>query len=466
MKYTTFFFHIPKMLGNLLGYASTLYLLPFTLCLLFLFTACDNELNLEPAQSISEDLALNSEKNVLAVLVGAYDGMSDGDVFGGNALRNAELLGGDDEVQWVGTFNGPREIFNKSMIASNGEAQSLWLDSYDAINRANNVLSALEIVNADDRTVVEGEALFLRGMLYFELVRFFSKPYVAGQANTQLGVPLVTTPTRGISEEQKVARNAVEEVYSQVISDLTKAAGQLPDDNQWRASKYAATALLARVYLQKGDFANARDAANAVIGSGKYTLLSSYADAFNRDDNSSEDVFAVQVTSQDGVNNMNTFFSIPDFGGRDGDVDILEGHLNLYDPADERLALFFEGNGAMRSGKWNNQFGNVGLIRLAEMYLIRAECNQRLGTATGATPLADYNVVHQRAGLPAATTVSLEDILLERRLELAHEGFKIHDMKRNKLSVGNLPFDSDKLVFPIPDREINANPNLQQNSGY
>ena len=140
---------------------------------------------------------------------------------------------------------------------------------------------------------------------------------------------------------------------------------------------------------------------------------------------------------------MTTFFSIPEYGGRDGDIEILSGHLDLYDPADLRLALFFEGAGAMRTGKWNNQFGNIGLMRMAEMYLIRAECNQRLGTEVGATPLDDYNAIHTRAGLSAASSVTLDDILLERRLELAHEGFKIHDIKRLKLNVGAYAYDAN-----------------------
>ena len=430
------------------------------------FSSCNEELNLEPYQSISEDLALENDNNVKAVLIGAYDALGAGALLGGNSLRDAELLGGDGEVLWVGTFLGPREIANKQMNANNNDAAELWLTAYNTINICNNVLAGLSVVAEDDKAQVEGEALFIRAIAYFQLVRFYAKPYEAGQANSQLGVPLVLTPTRSISEESKVARNTVQEVYAQVIADLGKAESQLPEDNEWRASKGAAAALLARVYLQQGDYAKARDAANRVLSSGTYSLLKNYADVFNRDENSAEDIFAIQLTTQDGVNAMNTHFSIPDFGGRDGDVEILQGHLSLYEPADKRLALFYDGNGAIRTGKWNDLYGNVNIIRLAEMYLIRAECNQRLGTSTGATALADYNTVRTRAGLPAAPSVTLDKILLERRLELAHEGHKIHDMKRLKLSVGPLPYNADKLVFPLPQREINANTKLQQNPGY
>lgn len=434
------------------------------------FFGCDSLLDLEPAQSISEGLALENEANIKAVLVGAYDELGVGNLYGGEMLRNAELLGGNGEIQWVGTFVAPREMFIKAMNADNGDAAGTWLDAYETINIANNVLSALDKVNATDRPVVEGEALFIRGLIYFDLARFYGLPYEAGQTNSQPGVPIITDPTRGINDGSFVSRNTVEEVYAQVLSDLTRAASVLPVSNSWRANQGAANAILSRVYLQMGRFQDALNAANAVIESGEYALLDNYADVFNRDNNSSEDIFAIQNTTQDGTNSMNTFFSIPDFGGRDGDIEIFQGHLDLYDPEDDRLDLFFMGNGAMRSGKWNNQFGNIGLIRLAEMYLTRAECNVRLGSEVGAPPLDDYNIVHMRAGLPAATSVTLDDILLERRLELAHEGFKIHDMKRNQISVPTepdpTPYDANSLVFPIPQREINANTNLTQNPGY
>jgi tetratricopeptide (TPR) repeat protein len=433
-----------------------------------IFTGCDKYLDLEPSQSISENIALTSDENVQNVLIGAYSQFDNPAIYGGNILRNAELLGGDGEIQWVGTYIDPRQIFNKTMIATNSEPYVQWRDSYDVINIVNNIISALDVVNDEDRNRVEGEALFLRGLMYFDLVRFFALQYDFGVPNTQYGVPLILTPTNGINESSFVTRNTVDEIYNQVIADLTLAVTKLPADNDVYASSGAASALLARVYLQKGDYANARDAANAVIVSDEYTLLDSYADVFNNDYNSTEDIFATQITPQDRFSSMTEFFSIPEYGGRDGDIDILDGHLNLYPAGDERKDLFFIGNGAMRTGKWNNQYGVINLIRLAEMYLIRAECNFRLSSAVGDTPLNDYNVIHERAGLTPALSVTLADILFERRLELAFEGFKIHDMRRLHENVGTLPYNDPKLVFPIPARELEANPNLkpQQNEGY
>jgi hypothetical protein len=221
-------------------------------------------------------------------------------------------------------------------------------------------------------------------------------------------------------------------------------------------------------YLQKSDFAGAWDAANTVIASEVYSLTATYAQEFNNTAYTSEDIFASKRIPGDGINQMTEYWSTTEFGGRDGDIEILQAHLDLYDPADERLALFWMGNDAFRSGKWNSQYGLVNIFRLAEMYLIRAECNQILVTEVGDTPTNDYNMTHHRAGFTPVLSVTLDDILLERRLELADEGFKLHDMKRLKLNVGSLPYNDPKLVFPIPAREIAANPALkdQQNEGY
>jgi starch-binding outer membrane protein, SusD/RagB family len=439
-----------------------------SVAILGLFTGCDKYLELDPSQSINENIALTSDANVKVVLQGAYSQFSLAGIYGGNLLRNAELLGGNGEIRWVGTYIDPRQLFNKSILTTNSEVEVQWRDSYEVINTTNNILSALDKVNTADRDNVEGQALFLRSLMYFDLVRFFADQYVFGAANNQLGVPILLTPTRLPISSTQVGRNTVDEVYNQVITDLLSAAAKLPEDNGVYASSGAANALLARVYLQKGDYAKSRNAANAVIGSGDYALQKTYAGVFNNDNNTSEDIFATQITAQDYISSMTEFFSTTDFGGRDGDIEILDGHLDLYPVGDKRFDLFFNGNGSIETGKWNNKFGCVNLIRLAEMYLIRAECNIRLSTNLGATPLADYNTIHTRAGLDPVLSVTLADILYERRLELAFEGFKIHDIRRLHQSFSSFQYNDPRLLFPIPAREIEANPILknQQNPGY
>ncbi|MBT28040.1 MAG: hypothetical protein CMO01_00155, partial [Thalassobius sp.] len=392
----------------------------------------------------------------------------------------------------------------------------VWLEGYETINITNNVLSGLDVFDdVEDRNTVEGEAKFIRAMVYFELIRFYAQPYEVGTTNSQDGVPLVLEPTRGITDESNVARSSVEAVYTQIVSDLTDAKSLLPAVNDEFASSSAASALLARVYLTMGNFASARDEASEVIESGNFSLNSSFENAFNNDANSAEDIFAIQVTTQDGTNALNTFFATQRFGGRTGgDIDILNAHLALYEtkdtllssnlvlngsvfeldgdvasfitfgngyslgdtipsgetiswPLDDRLMMFYgETTGDVLTYKFTNQFGNVPILRLAEMYLIRAEANLEEGTTIGATPLEDINTIRDRANAPLLASVTLDDVYMERRLELAFEGHKIHDIKRLQGSVGNFAYNAEELVFPIPQRERNVNPNLTQNAGY
>ncbi|MEN9568829.1 MAG: hypothetical protein RL172_60 [Bacteroidota bacterium] len=436
-----------------------------------LFTACSKELDINPTQSVNEDFVFSTDANIKAALNGAYDVVSSADLEGGNLQLYAELLGANGEISWVGTFNEPDEIFNKSIITTNSFVRDTWSAAYRAINICNNIIANINVVNEGDRDRVKGEALFLRGLMYFELVKLYGKPYSAGNAATNLGVQIVTVPTVNgeITEVQNVARSTVAQTYEQVISDLSSSKNLMGEDIGVYAGKYTAAAILSRVYLQMGDYTKARDEANDVIENAGAGLEELYSKAFNNTSPSAEDIFVLPVTAQDGANDLHTYWSIADFGARDGDVEINQNHFDLYDAADARLALFYDyGGGYVYSGKWLQQYKYIPLVRLAEMYLTRAEANFRLGTATGAAALADVNMVHERAGLPALTALTLDDIILERHLELAHEGQRIHDIKRLKQTADGFAYDANELVFPIPQRDVDAvGPSiLVQNPGY
>jgi starch-binding outer membrane protein, SusD/RagB family len=428
---------------------------------------CGGQLDVEPANSIDESTALKTSADVEALLVGAYDALSDIDVYGGNIQMDAELLGDDGELFWDGTFVAPGEIWAKSMLITNNQAELTWLDSYRTINICNTVLANLATVTADRIERVEGEARFIRATVYFELVRSYAKTWTDGNPGSNPGVPLITEPTTVQNFATPVTRNSVAEVYAFVIDDLSKAESLLPESNGFFATTYAASAILSRVYLMQNEYAAAAEAANKVIESGEFDLTDSYADAFNKGaqeggNATSEDVFAIQINSQDGVNDMNTYFASSDYGGR-GDIYIELAHFELYEEGDDRLNLFYDDE---RTGKWNNQFGNVNIVRLAEMYLTRAEANLREGTAIGDEPINDINLIRARVNLDPLADVTLDDILHERHLELSFEGHLIHDIKRTQSDVGDLPYNAPELIFPIPLRELNINPDLGQNDGY
>ena len=444
----------------------------FTLLLSFLaFTSCDDNLDVEPEQSLSPEVATETAANILAVLNNIYAEVRDNDSYGGGIALAAELIGNPGEISWNGTYVGPAEFNEKAILADNGFVEDIWMNAYEINNQANIVIANLDVFEDEElRATTEGEAKFLRGLAYFDLVRLFAKPYKQGANGGELAVPIILEPVLDASLIDYPARNTMDEVYAQVVGDLTDAYELLPDDNDYFADKYSAQALLARVYLQMGEYELARDAANDVIMNSGASLTATYAGAFNNSEDSSEDLFALQVTSQDAsINSFNEYWAGSEFGGRPGnpDVSILEPHFLIYDDEEDARALFFyETSRGIATTKWQNQFGNIPLIRLAEMYLIRAEANERLGTEVGAAPVEDINVLRARAGAELFESVDLEIILMERRRELAFEGFALFEAKRLGRDVGEIDYEADRLVLPIPLREIDANPELVQNPGY
>lgn len=441
------------------------YLIPVAI-VLTIAMGCDSLLDLEPKQSVESETAIRTAANVQSALIGAYDGLADDDLYGGSYLYLADLYGENGDILWSGTFEQPEEVWLKNINTENSFIEEVWTESFEAINRANNVLANLDLLAEEDVDRVEGEAKFIRGTVYFELARVFGPAWNDGDPAVNEAVPIVLTPTDNISEEDFVSRNTVEEVYEQAITDLTEAKNLLPTENSFFADTYAASAILSRVYRQQGNWTDARDEANRVIESNQYQLLEDYSDVFARISNSAEDVFAIQVTSQDGANDMNLFYAPDENGGR-GDVDIQQIHLDKYEAGDERLDMLVGYGGVVRSEKWRNSVnGNITVVRLAEMYLTRAEANLILVEAVGDTPANDLNMVRNRVGLGDNLAPTVEDIRDERFLELAFEGHWIHDLKLREGSTQGLNWDANELVYPVPQRERDANSSLSQNDGY
>lgn len=449
----------------------------FACMFLMALSSCKKALDINPVDTIEQKNALLTSKDVEGALVGAYSDLGSRNFFGGRSFLITDFLANTDAIEWFGTYEELTQAINKQLLKTNTFVDNVWAAGYTAINDANNVIAALDKVEPAKKNRVEGEAKFIRGSAYFELVRVFAKAYNDGTPSTNLGVPIVLTPTNLISEANYVSRATVAAVYNQAIADLTDAEAKLPATNGFFATKSAAAAMLARLYLQMGNYSAAGTAANRVITSGNYQLTDTYLGAFPKmpesgrpakpGDNSTEDVFAMQVTTLTGFNGFNEFYGSSTFGGR-GDAVISQDWIDeTYAPDDDRINAFYDDDD-MFTAKFGNQFGNVPVIRLAEMYLIRAESNARLAPAApigGITPLQDLTTVRDRAGL-TTTTATLADILNERKLEFAFEGFSLHDAKRTQTNIGSLSWNSTRLVFPIPQREIDANTKLVQNPGY
>src|SRR3954470_11007458 len=197
---------------------------------MLLFSSCQKKLDVTSPQNVSGKEVLSSDENVRKALNGAYNAVSNGYLLGGDLLLYSELLAANGEIRWTGTYAQPREVFTKQILVTNSYVASTYDDAYSAINICNNILKAIDVVNEADRDRVKGEALLLRGLMYFELVELYAKPYSDGKATTNLGLQLITTPTIGnLSDSNYVARSTVQQTYDFVINDLTQAKYLLPD---------------------------------------------------------------------------------------------------------------------------------------------------------------------------------------------------------------------------------------------
>lgn len=448
----------------------------YILIALTLAAGCNKNLNTTPQNSLTAD-QIRTANDVKALLFGAYSQMQSAGAFGESFILAPDLLASDSQVVFVGTFQDYQAVQYKTIKADNIIAQNAWGVGYSVINLCNTIIDKINLVDAANRPTIEGEALFLRGTTYLQLVSLFAKPWSDGNAGTNLGLPLVLRPTYSYdsSAAGKPSRATVQQTYTQIIADLAGAAAMLPSsNNDFRADTYSAHAMLSRAYLNMGRYADAASQADTVIESKNFSLTS-FDKTFNTDGNSTEDIFAIQQNTQSNAgttnNGLTTFYAPFETGGR-GDAQVSPLYSNVFDDAGD-IRLAFVSPGSSNSGftgnytnKWAKFFKAIPVIRLSEMYLTRGEAWLRAGTPAGGDPLKDINIVRQRAGAAPLTAVGVEDFIEERFRELAFEGDRLSTLRRIKADITGFDYDNDKLVLPIPRTEVQANPNLVQNPGY
>ena len=224
------------------------YRIIITTAIAISFIGCDDNLTINPEQDITTEIAISSPSNLQKILNNAYGDARSSALYGGGIALASELIANDGDLYWDGTYVQPNQYDEKAILTDNSYVQSIWLRAYKISNQTNIVLDNLAVfTDTDDKNKAKGEAQFLRGLVYFDLGRLFSKPYVAGAVNSQLGVPIILEPVLNPAKITFPSRNTLEEVYNQVILDLKDAYTLLPESNGVYATKYSAAALLARV---------------------------------------------------------------------------------------------------------------------------------------------------------------------------------------------------------------------------
>ncbi|SEC70757.1 Starch-binding associating with outer membrane [Maribacter dokdonensis] len=358
----------------------------------------------------------------------------------------------------------------------------VWEDTYKGIQRANIVLSRIQEVEFEDAALKEartGEMLFIRALLYFNLVRTFGD------------VPLIVDEVENPQEYFGQARTPIEDVYAQIISDLQTAESLLPvrnENNRGRVVKTAAQALIGKVYLTRLNYSAARESLLKVVNSSSHNLIE-VDRVFSIDNELNEElIFVVQYAS--GINSngegSDAYRMFNPTGRQDGGMAGTKGHgvlkpdfFALYDDADSRKGVFV---GQLESGlAYNNKIAVpttvIGdspsdwvVLRYADVLLMLAEIENELGNSSDA--VSYINEIRNRANLGdysgSTDKASLfVEIDLQRRLELVWEGHRWFDLLRQGRAQSVLGItDTNKLLLPLPASQIAADPALIQNPGY
>ncbi|HEY8895996.1 MAG TPA: RagB/SusD family nutrient uptake outer membrane protein [Niastella sp.] len=448
-------------------------------------------LELTPPTAVSPEDALKSEADVLVAVRGIYAGLRTGmsigttsyapDAFG----RTIPLLGDlmADNAYQSTSNSGRYTSYNAyNWTVADANALGFWGSLYQVILRANNVLNT-NLPQSANMDQYKGEAYAVRALCYFTLVRYFARPYTDDPS--KLGVPIVLT----YDPNYKPLRNKISEVYTLILSDLNEAFKLMTQyNNSSQFSKYAAKALLAKVYLTMGDMANAKAAALDVITNGGFRSVEAadYAGYWTNASYRIDKVETIFEVSSDAVSNL-SFDALPYIYSQGGYGDFLvsDSLYKLFEATDVRKALYpvtpRQGVSIIAVSKYpsiSNDRSDTKILRLSEMYLIAAEAS----VSTDENEARAYvNYITSRRGATAISstgTALFEDIITERRKELAFEGDRYPDLQRLKREIkrsNNYPssarsisYGNNRRLLPIPQTEVDANPGLkpQQNDGY
>lgn len=465
----------------------------------------DGWLDVEPTTAVETDKSINILSDVDVMLNGIYTTMQHAYAYSGRLVYYGDACG-DDMMAYSSTKRtGNYYTFN---FTKDTAPSTFWSYPYEMIGLCNIILEKIDNVDTkeeDLRDYYKGQALALRGMLLFDLTKFYGYPYKKDNG-ASLGVPVVVSP---LDKEAKPKRNTVAECYAQVIADLKAAVAAMDNDegkafHKGHISLFGAQTLLSRVYLYHGDDAEALAMAEKAIKGAEakgYKLWTNaeYATAWANDASNGtkgEVLFEIVNTTDDspGKESLGRLHSPSGYK----DICLTSSFYALLneDPADVRLQLLEYSSKRAFVKKYQPQDGedimdaNIPLIRLSEAYLNAAEAAVKTGDNVSA---AKYlNAIVSRANPDNSvdgSTVSLSRVMTERRKELVGEGHRFFDALRDGGSVDRhdvkgqskisstkhyitkaekmkFSWDYYKCVLAIPKAEMDANGNMVQNPVY
>lgn len=454
----------------------------------FSMSSCEDLLDTTPKQAITPELALSELEGYEGLLASAYQRSHAFGYYGQQMNVDPEILADNlIIVNRTGRFVGE---FDNAF----GSHIGIW-DIYNIINEVNYVLAGIDEMEGEQelKDQLKGEAFFLRALTYHNLLRTYSYEPGMEVNGFDLGVILRTEPTTQLTDADLRSRSTNVEGYQLVEQDLKDAISLLPGNvnGPFRANKTSANALLARVYLYWGRWADAEAAATASLTGNPNAVLvdsANYVASFATTPHP-ESIFELDIQSPDwstvdGVNNSMQSMTSTKNGGQfviAGSPELIAS-IEEGDVRKDVWQLVTEGGREVyQSLKWPGEKGNflenIPVIRYSEVLLIRAEARAKNGNEAGA--IEDINTLRASRGLDdinnnTSGNALINAILQERRVELALEGHRWYDLKRLGRDIpkpaaaenDKVQYTSPLILSPIPFDQVRLNENLQQNPGY
>jgi hypothetical protein len=466
-------------LSHLVSEYSPIVGILFVFVLLFT-SSCKKFMEIDPPiTQLASDNVFASDATAISAMVGTYNKIMSSTGFASGDRRSVTILCGlsSDELDSYSTNSDINSFYRNALTSTNiVNNTALWNEGFNIIYSSNAILEGLTAATGMSDSIkqeLRGEAKFLRAFYDFYLVNLYG------------AVPLITSTD--FHDNSIAYRVPVSLVYDSIIADLKSARILLADDYSYsngeriRPNSWAATAMLARVYLYLKNWPEAEALSTSVIlNSDMYSLVPDLNNVFIK--NSDESIWQLMpVRPEYNTNEGQTFIltEMPE------DVALSRNLLDAFESGDNRrtdwvdsiivsgLVYYFPHKYKIKTGSTLSEYSMV--LRLAEQYLIRAEARAELGDILGSA--ADINSIRLRAGLNATIAADKNDLLAavqhERQIELNTEwGHRWLDLKRtgqsdNILQPVKAPgWHSTDTLYPIPQIDLSRDPNLTQNPGY
>ncbi|MDR1886418.1 MAG: RagB/SusD family nutrient uptake outer membrane protein [Prevotellaceae bacterium] len=440
-------------------------------------SSCEEFLDVQPTSSLVADNAIYDAKTARASIISVYSSAKSYST--GSAVTLGVIPG--DNVFFGGSQSQNIELDANAFTVTNSAIVGAYRENYTIINRANWVLSEVpkvtdEALTDEERNHLIGEAYFLRAFAYFHLARSWG------------GVQIQLQPTTDLSSIGNIKRSSQEETYARVIEDLDEAERLLrPDDNTTRnrAQKAIVQAFRARVHLYARQWDEAERYATQVIDNPKYELVSPYRAFFTAPFLTKEAVFEFTSTATDRNTSWSAWY--PSAVTRSGSYERrptseLINLLNDPEKGGTRNVLIAQSGSDVYGVLYNTvstttvaaaSTDPAYVIRLADLYLIRAEARARKTPANLPEAVSDLNRIRNRAEVASfpetgdanAVLLAIEE---ERRLEFAFEAHRWYDLVRTERAKDILGVDRNFWLFPIPRADVLSDPDLDghNNPGY